>query len=217
MKQALAVSLGVAALLIAAGIGLRLAPGPQPMLASHEELRAYRQAVAEDMLAGKPSTRAIRDKLVSVADAQAMYDEEFRLMPLWDKLTSTFDPARLGGLRLDRSHPPALHVVMLMKHPSPEDAQRLADLQLPVPARIEATPFSMAEGQAITHLLNQAMDPDFAAKARLTSWHFNPHEGHIVVESLSGDAQPVEAHLRQFPQLSALPLLVQKGRYAAAV
>ena len=217
MKRALAFSLGVAALSVAAGIGLRLAPRPQPMLASHEELRAYRQAAAEDMLAGKPSTRAFRDKLVSVADAQAMMDVEFRLSADQDKLMSSFDAARLGGLRLDRSHPPALHVVVLMKHPRPEDAQRLADLQLPVPARIEATPFSIAEGQAITHLLNQALDPNFATKARLTSWHFNPHEGRIVVESLSGDARPVEAHLRQFPQLSALPLLVQKGRYAAAV
>ena len=217
MKRAIAFSLGVAALVVAASLGLRLAPRPLPMLASDEPVRAYREAVAEEMLAGKPSTRAIRDKLVSVADAQAMMGEESRLMPHWDKLMSSFDPARLGGLRFDRSHPPALHVVVLMKHPSPEDAQRLADLHLPVPARIEATPFSMAEGQAITHLLNQAIDPDFASKARLTSWHFNPHEGRIVVESLSGDARPVEAHLRQFPQLSALPLLVQKGRYAAAV
>jgi len=216
MKRALAFGLGVAALLVAAGIGLRLAPG-QPMLASDEALRAYREAVAEELLAGKPSTRAIRDKLVSSADAQAMMDVEFRLSADQDKLMSSFDPARLGGLRLDRSHPLALHVVVLMKQPNPEDAQRLADLQLPVLARIEATPFSMAEGQAITHLLNQALDPDFATKARLTSWHFNPHEGRIVVESLSGDARPVEAHLRQFPQLSKLPLLVQKGRYAAAV
>ncbi len=214
MKRAIAFSLGAAALVVAAGLGLRVAP--RPLLASDEPVRAYREAVAEELLAGKPSTRAIRDKLVSVADAQAMMGEESRLMPHWDKLMSSFDPARLGGLRLDRSHPPALHVVVFVKHPSPEDAQRLADLHLPVPARIEATPFSMAEGQAITHLLNQAIDPDFASKARLTSWHFNPHEGRIVVESLSGEARPIEAHLRQFPQLSALPLLVQKGRYAAA-
>ena len=216
MKRAIAFSLGAAALVVAAGLGLRVSPGPRPMLASDEPVRAYREAVAQELLAGKPSTRAIRDKLVSVADAQAMMDVEFRLSADQDKLMSSFDPARLGGLRLDRSHPPALHVVVLMKHPNPEDAQRLADLHLPVPARIEATPFSMAEGQAITHMLNQALDPDFAAKARLTGWHFSPHEGRIVVESLSGEARPIEAHLRQFPQLSALPLRVQKGRYAAA-
>ena len=216
MKRAIAFSLGVAALVVTAGLGLRLAPRPLPMLASDEPLRAYREAVAEEMLAGKPSTRAIRDKLVSSADAQAMMDVEFRLSTDQDKFMSSFDSARLGGLRLDRSHPPALHVIVLMKQPNPEDAQRLADLHLPVPARIEATPFSMAEGQAITHLLNLALDPDFASKARMTNWHFNPHEGRIVVESLSGEARPIEAHLHQFPQLSALPLLVQKGRYAAA-
>ena len=214
MKQALALSLGAAALLIAAGIGLRLAPGPQPMLAIDEPVRAYREAVAQEMLAGKPSTRAIRDKLVSVADAQAMYDEEFRLMPLWDKLTPAFNPARLGGVRLDRSHPPTLHFVVLMKHPIPEDAQRLADLHLAVPARIEATPYSNVDLETIMHDLSRAMDPAFARKAGLTGMYFDAYNDQFVVESLSGEARPIQAHLRQFPQLSELPLLVKKGRYS---
>ena len=44
-----------------------------------------------------------------------------------------------------------------------------------------------------------------------------PKRGRIVAARLSGDARPIQAHLRQFPQLGELPLLVQKGRYAAAV
>ena len=214
MKPVLAISLGVAALTMAAGIGLRLAPGPQPMLASDEHLRAYREAVAEEMLAGKPSTRAIRDKLVSVADAQAMMEEEFRLMPYWDQLTSAFDPARLGGSRLDRGHPPSLSFVVLMKHPTPDDAQRLTELQLPVPARVEATPYSNADLETIMHALSRAMDPAFARKAGLTRMYFDARNDQFVVESLSGDARPIQAHLRQFPQLSELPLLVKQGRYA---
>ena len=214
MKRAIAFSLGVAALVVTAGLGLRLAPRPLPMLASDEPLRAYREAVAEEMLAGKPSTRAIRDKLVSVADAQAMMGEESRLMPHWDKLMSSFDPARLGGLRLDRSHPPTLSFVVLMKHPIPEDAQRLADLHLPVPARIEATPFSNADVEAAMHALTRAMDPAFARKAGLTGMYFDAYNDQFVVESLSGEARPIQTHLRQFPQLSELPLLVKKGRYS---